>query len=78
MADDDRRGEHMLATTKARLADLQKLLGKAGVSDSNPCGAVAYYDEGSTRPCRIADNWISKTIFTYVEARREARDWEKD
>ena len=68
----------MLAATKVQLADLQNLLGKAGVSDSNPCGAVAYYDEGSTRPWRIADNWTSKTIFTYVEARRKARDWAKD
>ena len=60
---------------KSELGQLQSMLGKAGVSSNNICGAVAYYDKGSAKPWRISDDHASDSYATFEEAKKDVASW---
>lgn len=54
---------------------IEAAAGDYAVSDNNPCGLAAYYDEGKEKPWRIADDQASMSFATAEEAEAEAEEW---
>lgn len=62
-------------TIQDRLNAIESALGVAAASDDNPCGAVAYHDDGKAKPWRIADDSYGEACATFEEALTAASDW---
>jgi hypothetical protein len=54
---------------------IEKALGPALCSDSNPCGAVVQYNEGEAKAWRIADDHASEEFALLDSALTAAEKW---
>ena len=61
-----------------RLNAIESALGVAAASDDNPCGAVAYHDDGEAKPWRIADDSCGESYATFEAALSAAPKWLAD
>ena len=57
------------------LKAIEKALGPALCSDSNPCGAVVQYNEGEAKAWRIADDHTSEEFALLDDALAAAEEW---
>ena len=65
-------------TIQDRLNAIEFALGVAAASDDNPCGAVAYHDDGEAKPWRIADDSCGESYATFEDALAAAPKWLAD
>jgi len=57
------------------LLAIEKALGPALCSDTNPCGAVVQYIAGDEKPWRIADDHTSEAFASLASALAAAGEW---
>lgn len=60
---------------EAGVKQIEAALGDYCVSNSHPCAAAAYYDEGNAKPWRIADDHTSERFATLEDAIAGAEAW---
>lgn len=65
----------MSTTTTEQIQRIEAALGKARVSDANPCGAVVTAETDGT--WTIADDWMSENYATFYGALEAAKVWAK-
>ena len=62
-------------TTTEQIQRIEAALGKARVSEANPCGAVVTV--GANGTWTIADDWMSENYATFYGALEAAKVWAK-
>lgn len=60
-------------STAEQIQRIEAALGKARVSDANPCGAVVTAESNGT--WTIADDWVSENYQTFYGALQAAKMW---
>ena len=60
-------------STAEQIQRIEAALGKARVSDANPCGAVVTAETDGT--WTIADDWVSENYQTFYGALQAAKMW---
>ena len=60
-------------STAEQIQRIEAALGKARVSDANPCGAVVTAESNGT--WTIADDWFSENYQTFYGALQAAKMW---
>ena len=62
-----------MSSKTEQIQRIEAALGKARVSDANPCGAVVTAESNGT--WTIADDWVSENYQTFYGALQAAKMW---